>query len=162
MAQIPLRARDGSVRAWATVDDADLPLVGGHRWCLMAKDGYAGRTDRSGEKQRTVLLHRVIMGLTPGDGREVDHRNGDGLDCRRANLRIVTHAENGQNRVRVHGLSRYRGVTWHVKRQAWSVRVGIDYRRVFGGYFTDEDEAGQRAAELRAELLTHSSECEAA
>lgn len=43
-------------------------------------------------------MHRFIMGLGPGDPREVDHLNHNGLDNRRENLRIVSHLENGQNR----------------------------------------------------------------
>ena len=40
------------------------------------------------------LLHRHVMGLVPGDKR--DHVNGDKLDNRRVNLRVVSHAENNR------------------------------------------------------------------
>lgn len=45
---------------------------------------------------RWMMLHRQTMGLRWCDGREVDHRNGDPLDNRVANLRIVTRAENNR------------------------------------------------------------------
>lgn len=43
---------------------------------------------------RTFYLHRAIMGLAVGDPRLVDHENGNGLDCRRDNLRIATDVQN--------------------------------------------------------------------
>jgi len=46
------------------------------------------------EKGKMQLLHRYVMGLLPGDKREVHHMNGDKKDNRRANLRIVSRAEN--------------------------------------------------------------------
>ena len=44
----------------------------------------------------TVYLHRLIMGAGPGD--LVDHKDGERLDCRRTNLRLVDRAENNANR----------------------------------------------------------------
>ena len=48
-----------------------------------------------GDRGRTVLLHRVIAG-TPV-GMETDHRDRDGLNNRRSNLRNATIAQNRQN-----------------------------------------------------------------
>lgn len=42
-----------------------------------------------------IFLHRLITQCP--DGFEVDHQNHDGLDNRRANLRVGTHAENMRN-----------------------------------------------------------------
>lgn len=155
MAQIPLRARDGSVRAWAIVDDADFDVLGRWRWCVCA-GGYAGRTERAAGGQWTVLLHREILGLRPGDGQEVDHWDLDKLNCRRSNLRVVTHAQNGQNlRSRRGARSQYRGVSWNCRRGAWAARVKISGRAHFGGYFDDEEEAATKAHRMRAELMTH-------
>lgn len=39
-------------------------------------------------------LHRAVLGLKRGDGKEVGHRNHNKLDCRKENLRLVTHSEN--------------------------------------------------------------------
>lgn len=44
---------------------------------------------------KQTSLHRMVMGLTRGDGKHVDHINGDKLDNRRCNLRIITHTVAG-------------------------------------------------------------------
>lgn len=154
-AEIPLRRRDGSVRAIAYVDAADLAAVGDHAWCVSA-GGYAGRTVYESGGQRTVLLHRELMGLAPGDRREVDHVDRDPLNCRRKNLRVVSHAQNGQNRSAQRGArSKHRGVSWYGRYGKWSARVKLDGKHHFGGYFDDEEAAARAAAALREELLSH-------
>jgi hypothetical protein len=45
---------------------------------------------------RRVKLHRMLMGA--GASELVDHRSGDRLDCRRANLRICNAKQNCRNR----------------------------------------------------------------
>lgn len=76
---------------FAIVDDADYETLAQHLWHYMTV-GYAGRD----EDGRRVLMHRAI--LNAPDGLQVDHINHDGLDNRRANLRLVTRAQNEQNR----------------------------------------------------------------
>lgn len=48
--------------------------------------------------KHTVLAHREILGCTKGDGRVVDHIDGDTLNNRKANLRIVDAEKNAWNR----------------------------------------------------------------
>src|SRR3954464_1039854 len=86
---LPLGGRRGPLRGHAIIDDADAHLVAGRTWYLDAS-GYA-----QSETKERVRLHRLLM--QPPFGFEVDHRNGDKLDCRRANMRIVSHAQNAQN-----------------------------------------------------------------
>lgn len=96
---IPLRARDGAVRAYAIVDAGDADWVNQWRWCL--NNGYVGRRATRQESgsgpRRLIYLHRALGGLMHGDEVEVDHFDLDHLNNRRKNLRIVTHAQNGQN-----------------------------------------------------------------
>lgn len=82
----------------ALIDAADVPLVSGLNWCAnkSRKTYYAHRTVSLGGKQSKVILHRLLM--SPGPELHVDHINGNGLDCRRANMRVVTLQQNNLNR----------------------------------------------------------------
>lgn len=83
------------------------------------------------------------MGLKPGDPFDVDHINGDKLDNRKANLRICTRQQNLQNRLKITGTSKYRGVSWDPERQMFRAQATINYRNHFlGRYATEEEAAG--------------------
>ena len=87
-----------------------LVLCGISKWKVWSysNSGYAMRGTTAGGKksrgytakdaaEKTRLMHRQILGLIHGDGKEVDHINKDRLDNRRANLRVVTRKENCAN-----------------------------------------------------------------
>lgn len=126
----------------AVIDAADVPLVEGFNWSAMVKvrpDGlvktvYAYRADYSGEKQRAVYLHRTIMGEP--EGFDVDHRDRDGLNNRRDNLRSATPAQNNQNRGKsANNTSGYKGVAWHKRESKWHVSIAKDRKRHYLGLF---------------------------
>ena len=79
------------------LDDADAPLIAGRRWfAAQQKDGkHYARGERFRGDPR-VYMHRLIMGVTAADVL-VDHRNGNGLDNTRNNLREGTVALNNRN-----------------------------------------------------------------
>ena len=112
----------------------------------------------NGKAQR-VSLSRLIAGLEPGDTRETDHINGNSLDNRRVNLRIVSRQEQQQNLLPVRErngkppASRHRGVTWVASRQRWFAAAQVCGKRVFAGSFQDEDDAAVAAHEKREELV---------
>jgi hypothetical protein len=82
----------------ATVDAEDYERVAAFKWRAHSSRGkwYAGRSVMLNGKRQLILLHRVIMDAPPD--REVDHINGDGLICTRANMRLCTHRQNTANR----------------------------------------------------------------
>lgn len=149
--RIPLRRRDGSVRAYALIDVGDAHLAE-HRWCL-SSDGYAVRkTDES-----IVRLHRAILGLHQGDGLQGDHINRDRLDNRRSNLRVVTNAENHQNVPGQDGkTSEFRGVSWNARKHKWQACVRAKGHLHWLGFFVDESRAAEAAAEFRVRNLPFS------
>lgn len=75
----------------AIIDAADAEAVARHTWCIQGK--YAATN--MWNPQRLVRLHRFLM--DPPEGMEVDHIDGDGLNCRRSNMRIVTRRQNQWN-----------------------------------------------------------------
>lgn len=109
--------------------------------------GFAGAgyvTARLGGKK--VYVHRVILGAMAGE--EVDHINGDKRDNRRSNLRIVTHAQNHQNRDRHPD----RGVCYDKARGRWKARVTVNGREHMTRHATKE-EAIAAAVARRALLM---------
>lgn len=132
MAAIPLPG--GRV---TLVDDADVPLVDGLRLRYrLAGSGYV----EFKWKGRTMTLHRHILGASTGEF--VDHINGDGLDNRRSNLRICSHAENMQNR-RIHknNKSGFKGVYFDARRGSFRAQVRAFNRRYAVGSFSTPEAA---------------------
>lgn len=156
MLEIPVY-RNGEVVAHALIDDVDADQAQ-HRWGTTPGCNYVRR--RAGAV--IVYLHREILGLVPGDGLEVDHRNRDRFDCRRENLRVVTRVENSQNVPGRPGTSAHRGVAWDKARQRWRAQVMIAGRQHQLGRFDTEDEAAAAAAAYRREHMPFSEEREAA
>ncbi len=123
MKAVPLHARDRSVRGYALVDDEDFEGLATYPWYMRVDpDGrrYAQRSVKGG----TVLMHRQIMGFPSN---VVDHRDGDGLNNQRANLRHATLRINAQNR---RGADRdnqsgYRGVSRQRGRRRWRAQAMI-------------------------------------
>lgn len=150
--RIPLGGRGRTPRAFALVDERDAAALMADRWYL-DHSGYAMRTVVIDGKQRTVFMHRVLLGLVPGDGMQADHINRDRLDNRRANLRAVTPAENAQNFSSKGGTSPYRNVAWHKGHRAWRVAVRVNGRQRFVGYFADELTAARAAEAFRREHM---------
>lgn len=164
VALIPLRAQDGEIRAYAYLDEEDAEHAR-HQWCLDSSTGYAVRILHLGMREgrqirRKVYLHRVVLGLTPGDGRQADHIDGDRLNCRRGNMRVVSHAENGQNVPSGGGTSRYRGVSWQARGTGgkWQAKSQLDGRQKHVGYFDDEEDAAAAVTAFRLAHMPYSNE----
>lgn len=84
-------------------------------------------------------LHKFLTG-----NERTDHRNGDGLDNRRSNLRRATHAENMRNgRKREIGKNKYKGAFWHKGASKWMAQLCFNRRRVYGGLFETDVEAAR-------------------
>jgi hypothetical protein len=103
----------------ALVDDVDHLSASAHKWRALVDKRrgkvYAVRkTLGSHSTRKSLYLHREILGVTDPTTK-VDHRNGDGLDNQRGNLRSCTTSQNNMNsRKRSDGVSsRYKGVCWH-------------------------------------------------
>lgn len=74
---------------------------------------------------------------------EVDHRNGDGLDNRRDNLRYATRARNTANRASVGGSSRFKGVSWSKRDKIWYANICVNYRTIYLGTYRNEEDAAR-------------------
>jgi hypothetical protein len=135
MKEIPLT--QGKV---TLVDDEDYEKVGVLKWyaAKFGKSFYAVRRLKGTHK--TLYLSRFL--LDAPDNMDTDHINGDTLDNRKCNIRIVTTRENTQNR---HGerSSIYPGVSYAGKnlRKPWRAKIVVSGKSKHIGYYPTEIEA---------------------
>lgn len=125
----------------ALVDDADFEKVSSLNWCAQ-KSGrvfYAVRGFRHPGGQTKQYLHQFLM---PGVGR-VDHKDGDGLNNCRSNLRASSSQRNSWSfqRKSAGATSCFRGVFWDAPRAKWSASITVNYKKVFLGRFREAEEA---------------------
>lgn len=143
MVEIPLTK--GRV---AIVDDCDSHLAS-YKW-YSGPSGYASRhfkiTPGRKGKRGMVFLHHAIIGR-PLNKKEIDHINGDRLDCQRINLRIVSKRENTSNQKCHRGekpkTSQYVGVHRFktCKINPWAAQICINGKQKHIGLFQTEKEA---------------------
>ena len=82
-------------RPWAFLTDAaDLPQITRRPWHILY-NGYV-RSVAASAVSRPLYLHRLLLDAQPGQ--EVHHINHNGLDNRRANLRIARSARASTSR----------------------------------------------------------------
>lgn len=151
VAFVPLKSKNGTTLSFAIIDATDIEWVGRWTWGLHA--GYAARNSReAGNKRRTILLHRELLGISYWSGLEGDHVDRDPLNCRNSNLRIVTHGENMQNRsVSDKFSSKHRGVSWRDGK--WRAQIAVNGKHLHLGVFADENAAALVALEARRKML---------
>lgn len=94
------------------VDDEDYEELSQYKWgqlmSKLAKTTYARRGKRINGERVTILMHRVVMNAP--EGMEVDHRDGNGLNNQKSNLRLATVKENRRNRGYGNNKTGYTGV----------------------------------------------------
>lgn len=120
MKLIPLLGKKDKERRFAEVDDADFEFLNQWKW-YAGKGGftyYAQRAVYPGRigkynygKIKQIRMHRQIMDAK--DGQVIDHKDRNGLNNQKSNLRICTNSENQKNK-KASGSSKYLGVNWHV------------------------------------------------
>ena len=139
----------------AIIDASDAQAIGTHNWsAFMGKRTvYAARTAKLEDSpfSGTIFLHREI--LNPANGFYVDHISGNGLDCRRGNLREATCAQNAQNsRRRKDNKSGLKGVSWHKQRGAWVAQISVHGKRRHIGLFPTKYEAHEAYKEFSKQV----------
>lgn len=98
------------------------------------------RSRKIKEGPKTILLHREIM--TPTKDFQIDHIDGNGLNCQRENMRIVTSRQNSQNKL-VHRNGKLVGCFWSKAHSMWRSQININGVKKHLGMFNSEREAHQ-------------------
>lgn len=134
------------------VDDEDFDRVSQFTWSLNKhhKTFYASRTvvkSRKNPKLYHVYLHRFILQESNPEI-YIDHKNHNGLDVQKHNLRRCTHAENKRNAISLpNSTSKYLGVSLSIVNNGykiykyWLAAVGVKGNRFqFRSPYTSEGE----------------------
>ena len=153
VAFLRLEDRQGNTVAEAMIDSADMGRVLDFGRWRRARNGYVYSFTRAEGRRRDVALHRFL--LSAPEGKVVDHINHDPLDNRKANLRLLTKAENMQNRRGpvIGKRDPFRNVYRQTKSDGYVVRVQGRYF----GTFPTLDEAARVAVEARRQVLPYST-----
>lgn len=131
---------------FAIVDNRDFPHVAQYKWQAYMtpqnRTWYALRKFGPPGDRHTISMHRFILG--PGK-RQVDHRDGNGLNNRRYNLRACSHQKNMRNR-RVLSLqkktSRFKGVSLtRVRTNSWLACIYVSKKRILLGWHPTQEQA---------------------
>ncbi|MCX5632993.1 MAG: AP2 domain-containing protein [Phycisphaerae bacterium] len=126
---------------YAIVDPEDYEKLIGYNW-FAVEDLRTFYAQRNGNG-KSIKMHRQIM--NPPPGLFVDHQNHNGLDNRKANLKIATPAQNSRNRLkgRRKTSSKYKGVYFMKGINKWRADIYHNNKAIYLGYFENEEDAAK-------------------
>ncbi len=125
---------------WASVDDDDFERVSQYRW------NADFRRHTVYVSNNTVgYLHRFVLDAV--GGLDIDHRDGNGLNNLRSNLRPCTRAQNLHNgRTNRNGAkktSKFRGVARLGPYKKWAAYLKVEGKNTYLGSFEKEEDAAR-------------------
>lgn len=145
--------------------DPDESFSARTRWTDTGCLEWTASRDRLGYGRISVhgtlaFVHRYAWEKANGpihEGMVLDHLCHNRSCANVQHLRMVTQAANAQNiqAGRRGSKSGIRGVSWNSQEDKWTVKVCVDGKFHFGGYFVDKEEAGLVAAEMRSRLMPY-------
>ena len=149
MKKIPL-----SQGEYAFVDDEDFDIVKDIKWHLFnhpSGNKYARGHIKIEGKYHNVYMHRFIM--KPEAKILIDHKDGNGLNNCRSNLRYCTRSQNNSNSLYVQAKCGLRGAWFNKVVKKWESHVTKDGKKYRLGYFNTKEEAHE--AFVKASLKYH-------
>jgi len=124
----------------ALVDDEDFEELSKYKWCSYRDYNTWYVVRRLPASNKKIKMHQQIM--QPPTGSFVDHRDGNGLNNCRSNLRICSAGENARNRGASSG-RRFKGVYWVPSCNAWKVLIQAHGVQEYLGLFKSELDAAR-------------------
>lgn len=127
----------------ALVDDTDYGWLIQWKWhALKGKiTYYAARRTPIGAngKSQYIYMHRAILGL--GEGNGCDHKDRNGLNNQRNNLRECDQHQNNMNRISQRHTSEFKGVCMQKKCSRWRATINLNRERTHLGYYDTPEAA---------------------
>jgi len=147
---ITLERRNGDTYQ-CFVDTADYPLVRSYRWHVVLPRGggfYAQALVPGTRKQ--IFVHQLLLGI-----KDADHKDRNGLNNRRSNLRPATRQQQQANHKKhSDGItSQYRGVSWFKTSKKFRAAIVCNRKQRHLGLFTDEVDAARAFNRAAVELF---------
>ena len=136
---------------YAIVDAQDYDRLSKYKWFALERGRslYAKTFLLNG---KPLHMHRLVTSAPPH--LVVDHINHNGLDNRKQNLRLCTHAQNQKNtRPRSGGTSKYKGVHWEKTKKKFRAKIMYNRKSIHLGYFDDEIAAAKAYDKKAKELF---------
>lgn len=119
------------------VDDEDFAMLNAFMWrAQKGRHGFYATTNVG--RHGAIQMQNVI--IKAPDGMMVDHKDRNGLNNQRNNLRICTYEQNSANRTPA-GKSKYLGVSKVKDRERWRAFIGHNRKNHYLGIYQSEDEA---------------------
>ena len=128
----------------AIVEDEDFEYLDQFKWYAhwQRRRFYAVRMVSKHGERRLIYMHRIILNVPTGIA--IDHKDGNGLNNMRTNLREATQSQNHANsRKRQGTICRYKGVYWHKGAKKWVAQINQNNRKFYLGLFDNESKAAQ-------------------
>jgi hypothetical protein len=130
----------------ALVDDSDFDFLSQWRWHVVISHSkhktkvYAARNPGRGGCSKYVLMHRVLMDAS--NTQKVDHKDGNGLNNQRLNLRLCSHSQNLHNTgLSASNSSGFKGVSWCSCAKKWRARFVTNRKEHHLGLFNTKEAA---------------------
>jgi|HubBroStandDraft_2_1064218.scaffolds.fasta_scaffold26532_4 hypothetical protein len=126
----------------AFIDDEDYQRVAMFKWYALIARNKDNSIRTVYAANQDYLLHRFIMVVTDPEI-VVDHKDHNGLNNLRCNLRVCTQTFNLGNMCKTRGTSMFKGVSWDKDARKWVANIVRNKRQKHLGYFVSEVDAAR-------------------
>jgi hypothetical protein len=128
----------------ALVDDEDFDYLNQWKWTASKHSHtiYAIRDvwQKGQNKGKRIYMHREIL-ETPQD-LEVDHKDNNGLNCQRNNIRNCTHCQNQHNqKTSKNNKTGFKGICFNKHARKYMVQLALNGKTIYGGIYANIKEA---------------------
>jgi hypothetical protein len=123
----------------ALVDDEDYEKLAKHKWFLVKNHNafYAIRKSLTSDGRRSsIAMHQEVLDMP---SKAIDHKDRNGLNNQKHNLRLVTTKQNTINaKMYKNNKSGYKGVSWCRLNKRWRAQLSC---KLIGWYDSKEEAA---------------------